>query len=266
MPRSEWVRGIRSWCKTFRETHSRVLRQSIANPERNSTGEIIDTLNQSYSRLDGNDSVRLLLVVEGLNDAEFLRRISLMLHAAEGELPNLAQMEHSGELIFVPFGGGHVRAWAHRLAPLGRAEFHLYDRELPPETELREQAAETVNRRHRCKAVLTQKRSLENYLHPDAIFAAGSITVSFDDFDCVAELTARELYRQRPGETAWQLQPRRSQSRMANRAKRWLNTIAVEHMTPELLADRDRDCEIISWMAAINELLASHSNQTKDYL
>ncbi len=257
VPRSESVPGIRSWYKTFRDSHSRVLRQSIANPERNSTGEIIDTLNQPYSRLDGNDLVRLLLVVEGMNDIEFLRRISLMLHASDARLPNLAEMERQGELIFVPFGGGHVRAWADRLAPLGRPEFHLYDHELPPETEFRQHAAETVNQRLQCKAVITKKRCLENYLHPNAIFAAGGIRVHFDDFDCVAELTARELYRQRPGEVAWQLQARRSQSRMSNRAKRWLNTLAVEHMTVAMLNQRDRAGEIVSWMQAINELLAS---------
>ena len=47
-------------------------------------------------------------------------------------------MERHGELIFVPFGGGHVRAWSDRFAPLARPEFHLYDHELPPETELRQ--------------------------------------------------------------------------------------------------------------------------------
>ena len=81
--------------------------------------------------------------------------------------------------------------------------------------------------------------------------------MQFDDFDCVAELTARELYRQRPGETAWQLRPKRSQSRMANRAKRWLNTVAAEHMTRALLDERDPNGEIIGWMSVINKLMAS---------
>ena len=197
------------------------------------------------------------MVVEGVNDIEFLRRISLMLHANDSSLPNLAEMEQRGEVIFVPFGGGHVRAWANRLAPFGRPELHLYDHELPPETDLRKQAAAVVNDRKGCKAVITNKRCLENYLHSEAIFTAGQINVQFDDFDCVAELTARELYRQRPGETAWQLRPKRSQSRMANRAKRWLNTVAAEHMTPALLDERDPNGEIIGWMSVINKLMAS---------
>ncbi|EMI44897.1 ATP-dependent endonuclease of the OLD family-like protein [Rhodopirellula sp. SWK7] len=186
-----------------------------------------------------------------------MRRISILLHADAESLPNLAEMEQHGELIFVPFGGGHVRAWSQRLAPLQRAEFHLYDHELPPETELRRQAAETVNRRSRCQAVLTNKRCLENYLHPDAIFAASGIRVDFDDFDCVAEIVARKLYQQRPGEIPWQLQARRSQSRMANRAKRWLNTTVVEQMTRDMLRESDPNGEIQSWLLAIKDLLAA---------
>ncbi|EAQ80670.1 hypothetical protein [Blastopirellula marina] len=219
---------------------------------------MIDTSNQgNLLSCHTKDNVRLLLVVEGLNDIEFLTRISRMLHTNDSSLPNLAEMEQRGELIFIPFGGGHVRAWAERLAPLARPEFHLYDHELPPETELRQQAALILNQRPRCQAVLTSKRSLENYLHPDALFAAGGIRPHFDDFDCVAELTARQLYQQRPGEIAWQLQPRRSQSRMANRAKRWLNTKAVEQMTVAMLQERDPDGEVISWLSAMKELLST---------
>ena len=36
-----------------------------------------------------------------------------------------------------------------------------------------------------------------------------------------------------------------------------LGNAAAEHMTPALLADRDLDGEIIGWMSAIKELLAS---------
>ena len=258
MPRGESISGGCPGDEMLRKANCGILRRPITIRKPNSTGGIIDTLKQAHLPVTQIcDSVRLLMVVEGMNDIEFLRRISLMLHADDSRLPNLAEMELHGELIFVPFGGGHVRAWAERLAPLARPEFHLYDHELPPETELRQQAAAVVNQRLRCQAVLTNKRCLENYLHPDAIFAAGGIRVRFDDFDCVAELTARELYQQRPGEIAWQLQARRSQSRMANRAKRWLNTKAVEQMTPAMLGEQDRDGEIISWMLAINELLAS---------
>ena len=197
------------------------------------------------------DNVRVLLVVEGTNDIEFLRRISLMLSSHDTSLPNLAEMEHRGELIFLPFGGGHVRAWSDRLAPFARPEFHLYDHELPPETDHRREAAEAVNRRPLCHAVITRKRSLENYLHPRAIAAAANVRVDFDDFDCVSAIVARGLYRNGPGQPAWQLHSQRAKSRMTNRAKRWLNTTGAEQMTVELLTEQDPDGEIRSWLRQI---------------
>ncbi len=211
------------------------------------------------------DHVRLLVVVEGTNDVEFLRRISLMLSAHDPTLPNLASMEQTGELVFLPFGGGHVKAWCERLAPLARPEFHLYDHELPPETDQRLEAAEIVNHRLHCHAVITQKRSLENYLHPSALAITGNVHVEFDDFDCVSAVVAKAMYQRGPGQLAWQLQSQRARSRMTNRTKRWLNTVVAEHMTPELLAERDPAGEVISWLQRM-ALMASdtqHQSLTK---
>ena len=213
--------------------------------------------NPPLPRSTTRDPVRILFVVEGTNDIEFLRRLSLILHTHDRSLPQLAEMEQRGELIFVPFGGGHVAAWTHRLAPLDKPEFHLYDHELPPETDHRREAAEAVNRRDRCQAVLTQKRSLENYLHPQAIAAAGDVDVEFDDFEPVAEITAKRLYQLRLDETPWELLSRRARKRMTHRAKRWLNTKAAEQMTVELLRQRDPDGEVVSWLQAIRRLAGS---------
>jgi len=200
------------------------------------------------------DLVRVLLVVEGIHDIEFLRRISLMLHTHDPSLPHLADMERRGEVIFVPSGGGREAAWTHRLAPLAKPEFHLCDRELPPETEHRRQAVDQVNRRERCHAVLTKKRSIENYLHPQAILAASDMDVEFDDFDPVAEIVAKRRYQLDLDVEPWELLTRRARSRMTYRVKRWLNTRAAEQMTVELLRDRDPDGEVISWLTAIRRL------------
>lgn len=200
------------------------------------------------------DTARILFVVEGTNDIEFLKRISLLLHNHDPTLPNLADWERSGELIFVPFGGGHVRAWGERLAPLGKPEFHLYDREVPPETDYRQRAADTVNFRQGCRATLTRKRCLENYLHPAAIQSAGQVEVEFGDFEPVAETTAKQLHATRIGEPPWELLPQRARNRMAHRIKRWLNTTGADQMTVSMLDERDPDGEVLSWLKAINSL------------
>ena len=207
-----------------------------------------------HLRSASQDDLKLLVVVEGVHDIEFLRRISAMLHAHESELPDLGAMEHRGELIFVPFGGADLKLWTHRLGPLGKPEFHLYDREEPPETELRRQLADSVNRRPGCRAVLTSKRTLENYLHPAAIREAGGVDIDFGDDDAVADLIARQDFvRAYPGEV-WEELPRRTQTRRRNRVKRWLNTKAVERMTPGRLAERDPKGEVRSWLEAMMRL------------
>ncbi|MFI4873836.1 MAG: ATP-dependent endonuclease, partial [Blastopirellula sp. JB062] len=136
-----------------------------------------------------------MIVVEGTNDVEFLQRISRICHRHDASLPDLMAGEERGEIIFLPFGGGHVSAWTHRLEAFGLPEFHLYDHELPPETDYRRQAVETIQRRPHCWAALTKKRSLENYLHPEAIRMSSGVEIEVDDFSRVAETAAKRLYQ-----------------------------------------------------------------------
>jgi len=197
--------------------------------------------------------VRVLVVVEGTHDIEFLTRISTLLHTEQPALPDLATMECNGELIFLPIGG-HPRAWIRRLVPLQLPEFYLFDRETHPETEQRKEMVTQINRRPHCRAVLTQKRSLENYLHPRAIEAVANITPEFGNHDCVASEVAQRVFDSRHEDYCWELLDRRPQIKLRNRAKHWLNTSAVEQMTVPLLQERDPDGEIISWLETIGHL------------
>jgi hypothetical protein len=205
--------------------------------------------------------LKLLVVVEGVHDIEFLRRISGMLHAHEPRLPDLRALEHRGALVFVPFGGSDLKLWVHRLSPLNKPEIHIYDREEPPETEVREQLAGAVNQRPGCLAVVTAKRTLENYLHPAAIREAGGVDLEFGDDDPVADLIAQRVSaRERPDEI-WQELPRRTKTRRRNRVKHWLNRSAAERMTPERLAEQDPQGEVRSWLESMLRLMA----ECRDY-
>lgn len=199
------------------------------------------------------NKVRVFVVVEGTNDIRFLKRISSVLHTADSTLPHLARWEEQGELIFVPTGGDLV-AWCDRLAPLHTPEFHVHDRELSPETELRRKVVERINKRPRCRAVLTKKRSVENYLHPQALVAAGGEKIDFDNFDAVPERVARQRFAAGKPDTTWESLSQHARKRCCYHVKRWLNTDVVERMTPELLADRDPEGEVVSWLASIRDL------------
>lgn len=147
--------------------------------------------------------------------------------------------------MFLPCGGGDLRVWSQRLAPLRSAEFHLYDREQSPETEVRRQIVADINRRPNCRAVLTNKRSLENYLHPHAIAESGAGEIEFGDDDPVAILVARRGFERLTSTTTWAGLSRRAKRRFMNRVKRCLNTVAIEHMSLALLAERDPGGEVL---------------------
>ena len=79
--------------------------------------------------------------------------------------------------------------------------------------------------------------------------------MAFDDFDCVAEITAKQLYQQGVIDRPWELHSQRARSRMTNRAKRWLNTEAVSHMTSKLLQQLDPEDELIGWLRIMAKMI-----------
>ena len=199
----------------------------------------------------------LLLVVEGNHDAEFLKRLSAILHRQNHDYPDLRQAELSGEVLFVPAGGGNVGNWTLGLCVLGMREFHVYDREMCPETLLRAQLVATINARPRSAARLTSKRGLENYLHPEAIQEAAHIRIEVTDDASVADLAARAVHETLHHDVSWNALSTRAHKRARNRAKRWLNTRAVDCMNASRLEERDPEGEITGWLELITRLLGS---------
>lgn len=196
----------------------------------------------------------LLLVTEGVSDIEFLKRISHTLHVADDCLPDLELLEQHGELIFIPIGGGEIAAWGERLSRLPNRRFHLHDRETGAEVSRRRAAAAGLNGPG-CVARLTSKRAIENYLHPEAIFAAGGPLVSVTDGCDVPAAVAEATFIAEAADNCWDRLPNRARKRFTARAKRWLNYQAARYMTPQLLDARDPAGDVRSWLTAIAALL-----------
>jgi hypothetical protein len=217
------------------------------------TQSVVASFRQVLARSAAPMQPRILVVVEGPNDIEFLRRISAILHRNDPRLPDLADREGRLDLVFVPSGGGDLSS-AFRFAGLNLPEFHLLDRDVPPATQSRQRVAAMVNSRPGCRAVITSKRSLENFLHRDAVFEASGIPVVFSDDENVPELVARRMYECHEQGDPWDQLPDRARKRLRNKAKKWLNARAVQYMTPARLAERDPSGEIRSWLATIASL------------
>jgi len=108
--------------------------------------------------------------------------------------------------------------------------------------------------RSRCHAAITSKRSLENYLHPAAIFEASGICVEFSDEDDLPGLIACQANQRHESGVAWDEISARARKRLRYKAKRRLNTRAVEKMTAARLAERDTSGEVRGWLATIAKL------------
>lgn len=81
--------------------------------------------------------------------------------------------------------------------------------------------------------------------------------LAFSATDDVAELAARAGFVPSAELPSWGRLSRRARRRQRDRAKKWLNTDAVERMTYERLAESDSAGEIIRWLTTIAALLQS---------
>jgi len=201
-----------------------------------------------------NTGLPLLVVLEGVNDIAFLKTVGTILRRDDSNLPDLVQLELDHRIIFLPVGGSNLKDWMQRIAGLHKKEFHLYDREQEPETSERRQVVDAINLRPGCKAVLTSKRALENFLHPQVVRDACSEQIAFNDDTDVPTLLA-QIMLARSGGPTWPLYSCKGQRRLRERAKKILNHKAVSLMTPQLLAEQDPHGEVVGWLRSIRELL-----------
>lgn len=201
--------------------------------------------------------VKLFIGVEGRNDINFLRRISRILHADDESIPDLYELEDTGQIIFFPMGGANLALWASRTRHLNIPEYYIQDSDLTAAgTSPRQLEVDRTNSKPNCTAVLTQKREMENYLHPDAIKAARpDVDIQVSDFNDVPLLAAEAIHGASDSDNDWDDLTDEKKEKKESKAKKWLNGDAVEQMTPELLDVRDPEGEVKAWLSTIAQLI-----------
>ncbi len=202
--------------------------------------------------------VSLFIGVEGRHDINFLCGMSRILHAADASVPDLYDLESEGRIIFFPMGGANLALWASRTARLNIPEFYIQDSDTTTvgETSPHQTEVDEAHRKPNCTAVLTRKREMENYLHPDAIKEArADVEIRFGDYDDVPELAAKTVHEASDSDKAWDELREEKRGKKVSQAKKWMNTEAVARMTPQLLAERDPVGEVRGWIAKMAELM-----------
>ena len=199
----------------------------------------------------------LLIVVEGPHDVTFLQQISRILAADDPQILDLAQAESRHQVLFLPIGGGYLWNWVERLAPLGLPEFHLYDRELSPETSRRQSFIARLRLRPGCRAYLTAKRSLENYLPADAIARHAQVRDPVTSENDVALDLARAWWDRSPRSQGWTALLDRRRKKLREQAKRFLHQTVVPQLTSHDIARGDPAGELHGRLQEIGALIVS---------
>jgi len=195
---------------------------------------------------DKIDKLRLIVCVEGPTDVEFFKRLARII---DDDLK--IDFENDQRIIIIPLGGSTLKYWVdnHYLRKLGLPEIHIYD----GDKEENKRRAEQINSRgDGSKGFVTQKREIENYVHPQVledIFrelddntlidrSQPDWITDWDQLDVVQEIKNRGV-------------PLRE-----IKIKEKICTEGIEKMTLQLFQELNAYEEIKQWFTAMKKMIA----------
>lgn len=202
-------------------------------------------------------NIKAFLFVEGRHDISFLRAISKIIHDDNKDIPDLNVAEDNGHLIFIPLGGSILDLWISKLKGLNRPEFYVLDRDAkPPSLPKYQNIADQLAKNDNSQVWITNKKELENYIHPDIIKKFAPIYKGTgNDFEDVPVLLAQAIHDNDDSSNPWDSLSDEKIKKKEGYAKRKLNNDIVGLMTPVFLADIDKDNEICIFLKKIGDIL-----------
>lgn len=200
--------------------------------------------------------------VEGKWDIEFLKAISKTLAMAEPDIPNLEQLEKDGKIMFVPLGGSSLELWTSRLSNLCRPEFYITDRDtIPPAPPKYQEQINLWNSRPNCHAWATNKKELENYIHPEIVRSDfPTFPETINDNDDVPNIIAQIIHSSDSSAPAWPNISEKKRKEKERKAKKLINQDYAKKMTVELLNISDPNNEIRTWLRSIGNVFNTNTN------
>ncbi|URQ85563.1 ATP-binding protein [Pseudoalteromonas sp. SCSIO 43088] len=202
-----------------------------------------------------SERVKALVYVEGNHDVNALKRYSKILNEHNPDIINLMDSEAIGYVIT---GGSALKHYINQkhLDGLGKPEIHIYDSDVGSYVT----AVQKINEENNPIKVAfnTQKLELENYLHHEAIVEAYAENgtrielAEIQDQDDVPMLVAKSMNV--AINNNWGELTHEKQKELSSNKKKSLNTVAVEKMTIERIAQRGGYDEIVSWLAEVKRL------------
>lgn len=185
--------------------------------------------------------VRVLVCVEGKNDIRFLKHVSHTLNAADPQLPDLSC---DPRFAPIPMQGCNLRDIVnlHLFKGFQKPEFHIYDRD--DNNTYAQQVCEVNSRGGGSRAVQTAKRTMENYIHPDAIERVTGQRIDVTDDNDIVSTLCNQL-RNKKAEV-----------------KAILSDEVASAMTTEEIDERDGQGEIRGWLRRMADLVELGAGQS----
>jgi predicted ATP-dependent endonuclease of OLD family len=132
------------------------------------TDEIFEKISESIGVLPSIDKekigeLKLIVCVEGPTDVEFFKRLSKKV-----DEDIIIDLEKDQGVVLIPLGGSTLKHWVdnHYLRKLSLPEIHIYDGD---KEEYKQTARQVNSRDDGSRGFTTQKREIENYVHPSII-------------------------------------------------------------------------------------------------
>ena len=132
------------------------------------TNEILEKIAESLGVLPSIEKekikeLKLIVCMEGPTDVEFFKRLS---KKVDEEIS--IDIENDQRIVLIPLGGSTLKHWVNNnyLRKLNLPEIHIYDGD---KEEYKQTAQQVDSRNDGSKGFTTQKREIENYVHPNII-------------------------------------------------------------------------------------------------
>lgn len=200
---------------------------------------------------------KVAIYVEGPHDVSFLSHMCKLYCAHD---PALVDVTTDHRVAFIPTGGGNLKHWVERqyLANAGMIEVHIYDRDTQVDPKYGAHVNTVNDRGSRDIAFLTQRREMENYLHPACIGLEFQYPIepAFTAWCDVPALVAAHVHAASGAPAPWEQLDPEKQGKKQSRAKVRLNNAVASRMTLAQLREVDAGDEILGWFYAITERAA----------
>jgi len=132
------------------------------------TNEILEKIADSLGVLPSIEKekitkLKLIVCVEGPTDVKFFKRLSKKIDEDIS-----IDIENDQRVVLIPLGGSTLKHWVDNnyLRKLNLPEVHIYDGD---KEEYKQTAQQVDSRNDGSKGFTTQKREIENYVHPSII-------------------------------------------------------------------------------------------------